>query len=105
MRRREIVARRRVAARLGLTFEYNNTNGNEVAALPEEYREQGQDEVFALDIGTRSIVGAVGRAEDGRFHVLDIETEEHGKRAMLDGQIEDIDQVVRIAQQVVQRLE
>ena len=105
MRRREIVARRRVAAMLGLTFDDDNTNGNEVAALPEEYREQGQDEVFALDIGTRSIVGAVGRAEDGRFHVLDIETEEHGKRAMLDGQIEDIDQVVRIAQQVVQRLE
>lgn len=105
MGRRDIGARRRVAARLGLNLIDNNTNGNEVAALPKEYREQSQNEVFALDIGTRSIVGAVGKAEDGRFHVLDIEKEEHGKRAMLDGQIEDIDQVVRIAQQVVQRLE
>lgn len=106
MRRREIVARRRVAARLGLNLAGDNkTNGNEVATLPEEYREQEQDVIFALDIGTRSIVGAVGRAEEGRFHVLDIEKEEHGKRAMLDGQIEDIDQVVKIARQVVQRLE
>jgi len=106
MRRRENIARRRVAARLGLNlYAANSKNGNEVAALPEEYREQGQDVIFALDIGTRSIVGAVGRAEEGRFHVLDIEKEEHGKRAMLDGQIEDIDQVAKVARQVVQRLE
>ncbi len=107
MRRREVIARRRVAARLGLAWpeEENSKNGDGVATLPEEYQEQNQNVIFALDIGTRSIVGAVGRAEDGRFHVLDIEKEEHGKRAMLDGQIEDIDQVVKIARQVIQRLE
>lgn len=106
MRRREVMAKRRVAARLGLPWqEENSKNGDGVATLPEEYQEQNQNVIFALDIGTRSIVGAVGRAEDGRFHVLDIEKEEHGKRAMLDGQIEDIDQVVKIARQVIQRLE
>ena len=47
--------------------------------------------IYALDIGTRSIIGVVGQVEDERFQVLAIEKEEHGKRAMLDGQIEDID--------------
>ena len=51
-------------------------------AMPEKYQEQEKNIVCALDIGTRSIVGAVGRAEEGRFHVLAIEKEEHGKRAM-----------------------
>lgn len=66
---------------------------------------QERDVVFALDIGTRSIVGVLGREEGGRLHVLDIEKEEHGRRAMLDGQIEDIAQVAAIARIVVERLE
>ena len=66
---------------------------------------QDQKTVFALDIGTRSIVGVLGREEGGRFHVLAIEKEEHGRRAMLDGQIEDIAQVAAIARRVTDRLE
>ena len=42
-----------------------------------KYKEQEKDLVFALDIGTRSIVGIVGRPEGGRFKVLAIESEEH----------------------------
>ena len=61
--------------------------------------------IYALDIGTRSIIGVVGRVEDERFQVLAIEKEEHGKRAMLDGQIEDIAQVAKVAQRVTERLE
>lgn len=61
--------------------------------------------VFALDIGTRSIIGIVGRAESGRFHVLAVEKQEHSKRAMMDGQIEDIEQVGQVAAQVTARLE
>lgn len=68
-------------------------------------REQDKDMVFALDIGTRSIVGIVGRAEEGKLHVLAVEAAEHGKRAMLDGQIENIEQVAEIAKQVIKRLE
>ena len=64
-----------------------------------------QDVIFALDIGTRSIVGVLGREEDGRLRVLDIEKESHGRRAMLDGQIEDIGQVALVARQVINRLE
>ncbi len=67
--------------------------------------EIAQDHVFALDIGTRSIVGVLGREENGRLRVLDIDKEEHGRRAMLDGQIEDIAQVALIAKHVMERLE
>ena len=61
--------------------------------------------IFALDIGTRSIIGIVGRVENERFRVLAVEKEEHGKRAMLDGQIEDIEQVAKVARRVTGRLE
>ncbi len=61
--------------------------------------------VFALDIGTRSIIGVVGRADGERLQVLAIEKEEHGKRAMMDGQIEDIEQVAKVARRVTDRLE
>ena len=61
--------------------------------------------IFALDIGTRSIIGVAGRVVDERFQVLAIEKEEHGKRAMLDGQIEDIAQVAKVARRVTDRME
>ena len=61
--------------------------------------------VFALDIGTRSIIGIVGVQENGLFRVLDMETREHTKRAMFDGQIEDIDQVAQVAGAVKTELE
>ena len=70
-----------------------------------EYKAQEQDLVFALDIGTRSIVGVVGRPAGGRLKVLDIEMAEHGSRAMLDGQIDNIQQVAGLARVVTERLE
>lgn len=68
------------------------------AALPEDY-------VFALDIGTRSIIGIVGLPRGERLQVCATEIAEHEKRAMIDGQIEDIEQVARVAGQVKARLE
>lgn len=61
--------------------------------------------IFALDIGTRSIIGIVGIVEDDRFKVIAIEREEHTRRAMIDGQIEDIEQVAKLAGIVKKRLE
>ena len=55
--------------------------------MPEIRTEQDPGVIFALDIGTRSIIGMLGRAEEGRFHVSAIEKEGHGRRAMLDGRI------------------
>lgn len=61
--------------------------------------------VFALDIGTRSIIGIVGWQEDDLFHVADTQMREHPRRAMIDGQIDDIQQVARIAGEVKSALE
>ncbi len=61
--------------------------------------------IFALDIGTRSVVGVVGTVKDGIFHVVDFEQAFHGKRAMRDGQIEDIDLVGRVVRNVKEKLE
>lgn len=63
------------------------------------------NEIFALDIGTRSVIGIVGMQEDDTFRVLDMQRMEHVKRAMVDGQIEDIDQVAKVAGAVKKRLE
>ena len=70
-----------------------------------DLKEQEKDLIFALDIGTRSIVGVVGRAVGDRLKVLDVELAEHGKRAMMDGQIDDIQQVGALARTVTERLE
>lgn len=61
--------------------------------------------IFALDIGTRSIIGVVGVAADDKIKILAVEKEEHTTRAMVDGQIEDIEQVAKVAGIVKARLE
>lgn len=71
----------------------------------EAYEKMPEGCVFALDIGTRSIIGMVGRVEKERLCVIAIEKEEHNGRAMVDGQIEDIDMVARVAGLVKQKLE
>lgn len=50
--------------------------------------------VFGLDIGTRSIVGTVGYRENtNKFKVVAQVAREHETRAMMDGQIHDINKV------------
>lgn len=73
--------------------------------MAEVKKEQENNVIFALDIGTRSIIGVVGSVEDRRFHVMAIEKQDHGQRAMLDGQIENIELVADVARQVIARLE
>ncbi len=68
------------------------------------YTEQDKDLIFALDIGTRSIVGIVGRLVADRFQVLAVESAEYSKRTMLDGQIDDIAGVAALARTVTDRL-
>lgn len=70
-----------------------------------EYKAQDTDIVFALDIGTRSVVGIVGTPVGDRLKVLGIEMEEHKNRAMMDGQIDNIQQVADLARIVTERLE
>lgn len=68
-------------------------------------REQTNDVVLAMDIGTRSIIGMVGVVEDGKVKIIAVEREEHAQRAMIDGQIENIDKVSALAGKVKKRLE
>ena len=51
--------------------------------------------IFALDIGTRSIIGTVGKVVDNKFHVVYECYKEHEERSMVDGQIHDIDLVAK----------
>ncbi len=67
--------------------------GKGLMALPK-------DAVFALDIGTRSIIGMLGFLQDGKMKITAIERAEHTRRAMVDGQIEDISQVALLARRV-----
>lgn len=61
--------------------------------------------IFALDIGTRSVIGMLGVVEDDKVRVIAIEKEEHNERAMIDGQIENIEKVAVLAGKVKKRLE
>ncbi len=62
--------------------------------------------VFGLDIGTRSIVGTVGYKEStNRFVVVAQVSVEHETRAMMDGQIHDIQAVADTIIEVKKKLE
>jgi len=52
-----------------------------------------KDKIFALDIGTRKIVGLVMQGDPSGYEVLDSEMIEHSTRAMMDGQIHDVQAV------------
>lgn len=68
-------------------------------------KEQANNVILSLDIGTRSIIGMVGIVEEDKVKVVAIEREEHAERAMLDGQIENIEKVSLLAAKVKKRLE
>lgn len=78
-------------------------NGADVPKPPEALNPD--DLIFALDIGTRSVVGVAGVQEGEKFKVITTEILEHRNRAMLDGQIHDIDQVAAIAKEVKEKIE
>lgn len=61
--------------------------------------------IFALDIGTRSIIGTVGTIVEKNFHVIAESYIEHEERAMIDGQIHDIQLVASGVKKVKKELE
>lgn len=63
------------------------------------------DLIFALDIGTRSVVGVLGVMINDVYTVLDYEQRFHSIRAMRDGQVEDIELVSRVCGEVKKELE
>lgn len=60
---------------------------------------------FGLDIGTRTVVGVVGYKENNELVILGCERRAHEERAMLDGQIHDIQKVAQTVYEVKTALE
>ncbi len=73
-------------------------------AVRRTRKKQG-DIVFALDIGTRTVVGILAQKIENGYKILDMETAVHEKRSMTDGQIEDIEAVAQVIKTVKAALE
>lgn len=64
-----------------------------------------KDIIFSLDIGTRSIIGTAGIVRDKKFEVICEKYQEHEERAMVDGQIHDINLVAQVVDSVKRKIE
>lgn len=71
-----------------------------VKMLPSE-----ENYIFALDIGTRTVIGVVALVESGRLRVAAQHIIEHESRTMFDGQIHDIPRVADTVLEVKRNLE
>ncbi len=61
--------------------------------------------IFALDIGTRSVVGVIMQETPKGLEIVVYEHLEHPNRAMIDGQIHDIEEVARAIRILKEKLE
>lgn len=68
-------------------------------------KEPQGDVVFALDIGTRTVVGVLAKKTPQGCRIIDMVTVAHEKRSMADGQIEDIQAVSLDIKHVKRELE
>lgn len=65
-----------------------------------------KDYIFALDIGTRTVIGLLcSLADSGDVAVEHYHVEWHPQRAMLDGQIHDVEQVSAVLRRIKEALE
>lgn len=72
---------------------------------PRRTKKQQGDVIFALDIGTRTVVGVLAEKTADGYKLIDMETQAHESRSMTDGQIEDIDAVASVVKSVKTALE
>ncbi len=63
------------------------------------------DNVFALDIGTRVVVGLVMKKNDKGYEIITSARTEHSQRAMYDGQVHDVDEVARAVAKIKEEIE
>ena len=65
-----------------------------------------KEKLFALDIGTRSVIGIAAERtiSTGEIKIIATRREEHKTRAMLDGQIHDVPQVAAVIKSVKKAL-
>ncbi|MBB5172776.1 cell division protein FtsA [Texcoconibacillus texcoconensis] len=67
--------------------------------------EKNYEPIFALDIGTRSVVGLLLHKQSDGYKVIDIKQREHRERSMLDGQIHNVIAVSKIISEIKMTLE
>lgn len=72
---------------------------------PAAKKEVQGDVIFALDIGTRTVVGVLAKKTPQGCQIIDMVTAAHEKRSMADGQIEDIQSVSADIKRVKRELE
>lgn len=72
---------------------------------PAARKDPQGDIIFALDIGTRTVVGVLARKTPQGCQIIDMVTVVHEKRSMADGQIEDIPSVAADIKRVKRELE
>lgn len=63
------------------------------------------EKIFALDIGTRTVVGLVAEQRDNTLHVEAMEILEHETRSMLDGAVHDIEEVAKVVAKIKNNLQ
>lgn len=89
-------------------MENNLSSVQKVEPPTEEKSEEkkSSERIFALDIGTRSVIGIVAEITDNdKMKILATTRREHKTRAMLDGQIHDVPEVAAIIGEVKEILE
>ena len=62
------------------------------------------ENIFVLDIGTRTVMALLASLEDGNLSVSHLLYKEHKTRSMLDGQIHDVEQVAKIIAELVEEI-
>lgn len=77
----------------------------DIVKKPSAKKDAQGDIIFALDIGTRTVVGVLAKKTPQGCQVLDMVTVVHEKRSMADGQIEDIQSVSADIKRVKRELE
>ncbi|MEA1884254.1 MAG: cell division protein FtsA, partial [Thermotogota bacterium] len=60
--------------------------------------------IYALDIGTRTVIGVLAEKYESTITIYDTLIKEHEERAMLDGAIHDVNKVAKIVQQITKTL-
>lgn len=89
--------------------EENSTSSQTIedfeAKNPEKTAAKSSEYIFALDIGTRSVIGIVAEENAGVMKILATVRKEHQTRAMLDGQIHDVPEVAALIGEVKSILE
>lgn len=64
-----------------------------------------KNKIFVLDIGTRSVIGLVAEEKEEGLEIIASEYIEHKQRAMIDGQIHDVEQVSKVVKKIKECLE